>query len=256
MMESIAAGESFSGACPPGMKADLREGQLLPSAEKASVKVLKVEGETFVLGPMKAGQILVNVPCDITYQSVSFIVNEMPAEAALNRYSPLRSERVEYPFTIYILIAAIVLSPLLGFLAYKFRKKKISFKKAVAVNIKRDSRVLLEEEISFLQKNVHLPESHHFHKLYKRLRKFIEAELNLKTKALTTQEFLGTFRALALQQSTNQALISQLEYVLRTADDVRFAGKAFTAELWTDYLQKTQSVVAAFPKKVEAVKKK
>ncbi len=255
-MDSIAAGESYSGSCPPGMKADLRVGQLLPSAEKATVKVLKVDGETFVLGPMKAGQILVSVPCDISYQSVSFIVNEMPPEAALNRYSPLRSEKVEYPFTIYILLAVIVLSPLLGFFAYKFRKKKISFKKSVSTTLKRDPRVLLEEELNFLQKNVQLPESHHFHKLYKRLRKFIESELNLKTKALTTQEFLGTFRALALQQSTNQSLISQLEYVLRTADDVRFAGKAFTAELWVDYLQKAKEIVAAFPKKVEAVKKK
>lgn len=255
-MESILAGESYSGTCPAGMKADLRVGQLLPSPEKASVKVLKVEGENFVLGPMKAGQILVNVPCDITYQSVSFTVTEMSQEAAMNRYSPLRSEKVEYPPSLYILIAALVLSPIIAFFAYKFRKKKIVFKKAVSLKIKRDPRILLEEELSFLQKNVQLPESHHFHKLYKRLRKFIENELNLKTKALTTQEFLGTFRALALQQSTNQMLISQLEYVLRTADDVRFAGKAFTAELWADYLQKAHTVVAAFPKKVEPVKKK
>lgn len=255
-MEEIVAGESYSAKCPAGMKADIRLGDLLPSAEKPSVKVLQVEGESFVLGPMKAGKIVVNIPCDITYETISFTVKELPAEAAMNRYAPLRSEKVEYPATFYILIALLLSSPVLGVLAYKFKKKKSIFKKALPAKIKKTPREALEEEISFLEKNITLPESHHFHQLYKRLRKFIEKELNLKTKALTTQEFLGTFRALALQQSTNQALISQLEYLLRTADDVRFAGKAFTTELWIDYLKKTRAVLLAFPKKVEGTNKK
>ncbi len=255
-MDTIVAGENYIANCPPNMIAGIRAGDLLPSPEKPNVKVLKVEGNSFVLGPMKAGQITVNIPCDSSYETISFSVSEMPPEAAMNRYSPLRSEKIEYPITLYILIIAILLTPILGLIAFKFRKKKTSPKKASVQKIPKSSRTLLEDELSFMEQNVSLPESHHFHQLYKRLRKFIEKELNLKTKALTTQEFLGTFRALALQQSTNQTLISQLEYLLRTADDVRFAGKAFTAPLWVDYLQKTRAVIAAFPKKIAGTVKK
>ena len=250
-MQTINAGESFSGECPNGQTPNIHVGEKLPNIEKASVKVLKVEGSTFVLGPTKAGEIIVNVPCGESIQEITFTVNEMPPEAAMNRYKPMGTEKVEYPLTLFILIVALILAPLLGFFAYKFRKKKVHEELAKNTKKKESPRELLEKELSFLQSNVTHPESHHFHQLYKRLRKFIEKELSLKTRSLTTQEFLGTFRALALQQSANQSLVSQLEYVLRTADDVRFAGKAFTPELWKDYLQKTNSVVAAFPKRVE-----
>lgn len=256
-MDTIVAGESYPASCPNGLNADIRIGDLLPNPEKPVVKILSVEKSNFVLGPMKAGAIIVNVPCENTFQQVSFYVNEMDPNAAMNRYSPLGSEKVAYPWTIYLLIASILLSPLLVFFGYKFKKKKIITLKSSSPKIKESSRTLLEKELIFLETSVPLPESHHFHQLYKKLRKFIEKELNLKTKSLTTQEFLGTFRALALQQSTNQNLISQLEYLLRTADDVRFAGKAFTTELWRDYLQKTRSVIAAFPeKKIDGAKKK
>jgi hypothetical protein len=256
-MDTIVAGESYPASCPNGMRAEIRVGDLLPNPEKPVVKILSVENSDFVVGPMKAGEIIVNIPCENTFQQVSFYVNEMDPNAAMNRYSPLGSEKVAYPWTIYLLIAAIILSPLLIFLGYKFKKKKTVAIKSDTPKIKQSSRALLEKELVFLETSVPLPESHHFHSLYKKLRKFIEKELNLKTKSLTTQEFLGTFRALALQQSTNQNLISQLEYLLRTADDVRFAGKAFTAELWRDYLQKIRSVIAAFPEtKREGSKKK
>lgn len=255
-MDTIVAGESYSASCPPGSLPRIREGERLPSPEKPVVKVLSVEGETFVLGPMKAGEIIVNIPCSEAYQQVTFQVNEMDPNAAVNRYSPLGSEKIAYPWTIYLLIASIILAPVLAFLAYKFRKKKIIAKEAPTPKVKESSRKLLEKELMFLETSVSLPESHHFHNLYKKLRKFIEKELNLKTRSLTTQEFLGTFRALALQQSTNQALISQLEYLLRTADDVRFAGKAFTAELWRDYLQKIRGVIAAFPETAPQTKSK
>ncbi|MEZ4814529.1 MAG: hypothetical protein R3A80_04895 [Bdellovibrionota bacterium] len=255
-MDTIVAGESYSGSCPEGMKAEIYVGDKLPSPENPSVQVLEVNGSNFVLGPMKAGEVIVNIPCDSSFQKISFLVNEMPPEAAMNRYAPLGSEKVEYPSSIYILIAVIVLSPVLAFLAYYFKKKKVTLKQAPFKKIKKTPRELLEEELKFFETNVQLPESHHFHTLYKRIRKFIEKELNLKTRSHTTQEFLGTFRALALQQSANQTIISQLEYLLRTADDVRFAGKTFTADLWKDYLQKTHSIILAFPPKVEEVKKK
>jgi hypothetical protein len=59
---------------------------------------------------------------------------------------------------------------------------------------------------------------------------------------------MGTFRALAMQQSTNQNLVQQLEYVLKAADDVRFAGKIFTDANWTDYLANCRAIFYAFPK--------
>lgn len=255
-MNVIAAGETFKGSCSNEGVASLSKGSLLPSPERAVAKVIAVDGKNFELGPMKAGDILINVPCGDTFESVSFTVQELPPEAAMNRYSPLGTEKVEYPITLYILIALVLLSPFMLFYFLKLRRKKAQNISAASVTIKKSPRENLEAEILFLESNVKLPESHHFHSLYKKLRKFIEKELNLSTRSLTTKEFLATFRALALQQSTNQNLIAQLEYILITADDVRFAGKAFTAELWKDYLIKTKAILAAFPKKIEEQKKK
>lgn len=255
-MNGLVAGETFKGSCSNEQSAQLKKGMLLPNSERAVAKVIHVEGKNFELGPMKAGDIIVNVPCGDVFESVTFTVQELPPEAAMNRYSPLGSEKVEYPLSLYFLIAAILLSPIGIVLILKKLRKKSVDKEIKASAPKKTARENLESELIFLESNVKLPESHHFHSLYKKLRKFIEKELNLSSRSLTTREFLGTFRALALQQSTNQTLISQLEYILITADDVRFAGKAFTAELWKDYLTKTRKIIEAFPKKIEEQKKK
>jgi hypothetical protein len=252
--QTLTAGEIFSGECPAGQSAQVRVGDKLPNAEKAEVKVLKVEGAKFELGPVKAGEIFVNVPCSGGVQETSFIVNPMAKEAAQSRFSPLAAERVEFPLALFLIIIGILLAGILAGFIYYFRKKKV---KAAAITVKQKEspREILAKEMLFLENNVKTPEAHHIHQLYKKLRKFIERELELKTRSLTTQEFLGTFRALALQQSANQTLISQLEYVLKTADDVRFAGKNLSPELWKDYLSKIKTVIAAFPKKEEKKKK-
>ncbi len=248
-MDTLNAGEVFRSECTNGNKAKLTVGQKLPQSEKALVKVLKVEGKSFTLGPLKAGPISIAISCGESIQEVSFTVQEMPQEAAANRYRPIGSEKIDYPLSFFILLGVILLSPLLAFLFYRLKKKKVLLK-SVVVTKKDSPRILLEKQLFFLEGNISIPTPEHFHQLYKAVRKFIEKELNLKSKSLTTQEFLGTFRALALQQSANQALISQLEYILRTADDVRFANKFFTTELWKDYLQKVRAVFAAFPEKL------
>ena len=112
-MDTINAGETFSYLCANGLKPGVFVGDKLPTPEKAQVKVLSVNGNEVILGPLKAGEISITLPCGDIVQPVAFSVKEMPNEAAANRYHPMGSEKVEYPASLFILIAVILLSPFL-----------------------------------------------------------------------------------------------------------------------------------------------
>lgn len=246
----ITAGETPKLDCPAGQKPKLIVGDKIPTGDKPIVKVLSVGDNFVVLGPLRSGDLMVNLPCDSSVVEAKITVKPLDAKAAQQHFSALAPAPIPYPVSLFVLIALVLSAIAIGGYFVFRRKKQISFAKN-PVRPVRDPRLELEKTLVYLEQNVTHPEAHHFHDLYKNLRRFIERELNLKTRSLTTGEFLGTFRALALQQSANQNIIQQLEYILKTGDDVRFAGKSIDDTSWKDYLGKCRAVFGAFPKETK-----
>jgi hypothetical protein len=251
----LNAGETFNVSCPNGDRPILKIGEKIPDEKNTLVKVLKIKNEVVTLGPFKTGNLTFSLPCSSSNIPIEATVKELNPEAASQHYSSLNPEKVDYPLSFFILIIFLILSALGSFLYLKNKRKNklIPSEKKTPV---KDPRLELEKYLLHCETNIKNPENKHFHESYTLLRKFLEKENKLNTRSLTTGEFLGTFRALALQQSTNQKLLSQLEYVLKTSDDVRFAGRVVSSQMWQDYLSKTKAIFLAFPKKEESNKAK
>ncbi len=237
----LKAGELIFATCPGEEKPLLKVGDKLPNNEHPIIKVLKIEGNRLTLGPLKSGELSVSIPCTLSTQELQATVQSPSQEDQLKRYDPLEANPIAIPYLLYLLIIiGIIALSLISYFA--FRKKKIKQIVKTKVKTKVSPREALLQSLSYLKTNVRVPETHHFHDLYKKIRRFVEVELSLHTKSLTSAEFLGTFRALALQQSANQNFVSLLEYLLKTADELRFTGKGITSELWSDYLNKVQTL--------------
>jgi len=255
MTIELNAGETFDVSCPNGDRPILKIGDKLPDENNTLAKVLKIKKEAVTLGPFKTGNLTFTLPCSSSNVPVEASVKELNPQAAAQHYSSLNAEKVDYPLSFFILILFLILSTIGSFLYLK-NKRKIKVIPAEKKATPKDPRSELEKFLLHCETNIINPENKHFHESYKLLRKFLEKENNLNTRSMTTGEFLGTFRALGLKQSKNQNLISQLEYVLKTSDDVRFAGRVVSAQMWQDYLSKTKAIFLAFPKKVESNKEK
>jgi hypothetical protein len=248
MAIEINAGDTFNVSCPIGENPILSTGDTLPDEKEILAKVLKIKKEVVTLGPFKTGTISFSLPCSSSNVAVQANIKELDPKVANQRFAPLNAEKIDYPLGFYIACFLIIFSVFGGFFYYiNKRKNKVTFEEKKKNNF--DPRVELEKYILHCEINVQNPESAHLHEIYKYLRHFLENELNLNTNSLTTGEFIGTFRAMGLTQSKNQNLISQLEYVLKTADDVRFAKKTINSKLWQDYLIKIKTIFLAFPKK-------
>jgi hypothetical protein len=245
MTIEINAGETFVVSCPANERPILLSGDKLPDAKNTIAKVLKIDKEIVTLGPYKAGLLTLTIPCTSTKLSVDINVKELNPMVASKRFPSLNPKTVGLPMGFLILFFALVLGLVISFFYFKKKKKAILSTKSQAPI--KDPRMELEKHLTYCESTVKTPEKVHFHDTYKLLRKFLEKENNLKTRSLTTSEFLGTFRALGLKQSSNQQLLSQLEHVLKTSDDVRFSGKAVTSQIWLDYLSKTRAIILAFP---------
>lgn len=248
MAIEINAGDTFTVSCPIGEHPILSTGDTLPDEKEILAKVLKIKKEVVTLGPFKTGNISFSLPCSSSNLAVHVNVKELDPKVASQRFAPLNAEKIDYPLSFYIACFLIVFFVFGSFFYYiKKRKPKVTFQVKKKNNF--DPRAELEKYILHCEINVQNPESAHLHEIYKCLRNFLENELNLSTNSLTTGEFIGTFRAMGLTQSKNQNLTSQLEYVLKIADDVRFAKKTISSNVWQDYLIKTKAIFLAFPKK-------
>jgi len=244
----INAGETFDVSCPNGEHPVLNIGDKLPDEKDVLLKVQNIKKEIVTFGPFKTGKLSFNLPCSSSSIPVEASIKELIPQAAAQRYSSLNAEKVDYPLSFYILILFIILSIVGSFIYLKNKRKNKTVqpeKKAPPKNPRSE----LEKHLLHCETSIHNPETRHFHETYKLLRNFLEKENKLNTRSLTTGEFLGTFRALGLQQSRNQNLVSQLEYVLKTSDDVRFAERVVSPEMWQDYISKTKIIFLAFPRK-------
>ena len=250
---NLNAGETFDVSCPEGDRPLLSEGERIPKDQNFLVKVLKIEKNVVTLGPYKTGKLSFSLPCQKSNQSIEATVQELNPQISAKHFPPLAPEKVEYPLGFFILLLVLIIF-LIGTYFFIQNKKKKSISVPEIKKTSKDPRTELEKHILYCESIVKNPENEHFHETYKLIRKFLEKENNLKTRSLTTDEFLGTFRALALTQSSNQTLLSQLEYVLKTSDDVRFAGKPISSESWRDYLSKARIILNSFPKKEELSK--
>lgn len=237
----VKAGDTFQVSCPPGEKIQVTAGEKIPPGDKAVVKVLKVENSQVTLGPLRSGDFSFSLPCSQSWPVTEVTVQPLAPQDQAKRFDPLGADPMPLSIMFFIALAGSLLLMVLAFVF--FRRRKHVHREKVVVKVKASPRELLTKNLNFLRANVRTPEAHHFHDLYKQLRRFVEAELSLNTRSLTSGEFLGTFRALALQQSANQNFVSLLEYLLKTADDVRFTGKSMKDDVWTDYLNKVQSVM-------------
>lgn len=250
MAIEINAGDTFDVSCPNGERPILITGDTLPNEKDILVKVLKIKQETVTFGPFKTGTLIFSLPCSSSNIPIEAKIKELNPQVSHKRYASLKAEKIDYPASFFVLCFFIVLSILGSFLYIKHKGKSLQPKAEKKIP-KSNPRSELEKHLLHCETNIKTPEVKHLHDTYKLLRKFLEKENNLSTRSLTTIEFIGTFRAIGLKQSKNHNLLSQLEYVLKTSDDVRFAKKSMSPQIWQDYISKTKAIFLAFPKKDE-----
>lgn len=249
----INAGETFNVNCPTNERPILVFGEKLPDSKNTLAKVLKIQKETATLGPYKTGSILLTIPCSNSKLSIEVNVKELNSTDTSRRFSSLNAQKVDLPLEFFIILFALILGISLSFF-YLRKKKQVQNLPKESKAPTKDPRLELKKHLAYCESTVKNPETIHFHDTYKLLRKFLEKENKLNTRSLTTGEFIGTFRALGIKQSSNQQFISQLEHVLKTSDDVRFAGKSVTPQIWQDYLSQTKAILLAFPSKDQPIK--
>ncbi len=253
MAIEINAGDTFDVSCPSGENPILSIGDTLPSEKEILVKVLKIKKEIVTLGPFKTGTLNFSLPCTSSNIPIQATIKELNPQVAHKRYTSLKAEKIDYPASFFVFCLLIILS-LIGTFLYLRHKKKNLQPKVEKKTSKINPRSELEKHLLHCETNVKTPDVKHLHDTYKLLRNFLEKENNLSTRSLTTIEFIGTLRAMGLKQNKNHNLLSQLEYVLKTSDDVRFAKRSMNPQMWQDYLSKTKAIFLAFPKKDELPK--
>lgn len=240
-MKEISAGEVFTLSCTGNSVPQLKVDEKIPK-EKSVLRVLKINGSEVTLGPLQSGNLNVSINCSngsVVQEQVA--VKPLGAELQGQRFDPLGAVTFPFPWIWLLSIIAIIFFTFFGITFALKKKKKITLVKTSTPP--PNPRAELQKLLQFFNNEIPVPEAHHMHQLYKALRSFVEGELQLTTQAMTTAEFLGTFRALALKQSTNQTFVANLEYLLRTADDVRFAGRSLSTESWKDYLKRSDALL-------------
>lgn len=201
-----SAGESIRFDCPAGTHPIYQSGSFYPNEKDATLYIIRVEGQQYLLGPTKAGKFEAVDLCGsapspgaLNYELMLPPQSQMPQPVP-----PLTPMDIAFPWAWLIKILLILFTTLsvIGAVFYGWRRSK---RKASAPAKAKKVHLSPEENLrAWFQKQRNDPkrleEDLHFQKEvftegWKRLRKYLEKRFEFNVPGATAREFVGELQA-------------------------------------------------------------
>ena len=233
-LDNVAPGDFVTMACPEGGTVPFKVGDAVSRDDKgqATAKVIRIEGESVMIGVLRAGEFNLSFECPGAPAKVTrqFRVVPLDKDNVPPPGAPLAPITFAYPIWFWVLLALVALALVtLAFGVYRRLSRRFAPAPSAAgprkINpVEAFENYLLEVERTRLdEKNDDESTQALYGQGYERLRRFLEHRYGLKTVIETTREFLGSLRAAAPTLNVPAEAVSAIDELLSTADRVRFA---------------------------------
>ena len=212
----VVPGGTVVVECPAGGSSTVKVGDRLPlgvPADQATAFVTAVNKNKITLGPLKTGEIPLELPCgEGLTLPVTLRVVEMKAEDAPKREAPLAPVKLPVPPWVWIALGAFVVLLLLGEGVRRYlraRRVRVAPRKVrgkPATPPERIDEFIREARRGKLVDN---PDASVARKLYSEgydcLRAYLEHALSFHAPEATTREFAAELKAAVLRHNTEAA---------------------------------------------------
>jgi len=260
----IKAGDFIELQCPEQSVPLLSLGQRIPEITPSFV-VIRIEGSSIYLGPLKTGVHEINVPCsqDKNIQTTIQLA-PTPKEQMPEPEGPIGFIMFAHPIWLWIALALLT-ALLVGFLWWlirAIRKKQLAKKLAHQpdegfIDAVAEFKNMLERYRKLGTDSpapASLVESF-FSEAQAALRAYLEVRLHFKARWATTIEFLGQLKAASISYSGLKDLQFKVESFLHQADLVRFSKNIPTASMRIKHHQDLNEIFNAIESVTAKVEK-
>ncbi len=243
----VKAGELIDVVCPEGKIPALVPGDKFPP-DKPLFVVVSVQKDKIQLGPLRAGDHEIDIPCSEGSSSrLSYSLKALKKEELPPKSGGLSPYELTYPLWLWILIlliVALILGSLFAFFYNRNKRRPRILPPAPQMSPQQKLENFIQEAGKSKVYESDDPKSIliFYQQGYEALRRFLEDRFQLNTRFETTREFVGTLRAVAVQWKLAPGTVDQVEALLVQSDDVRFAHAAPSAEIRKSYFEKVKEL--------------
>jgi hypothetical protein len=265
-----SAGETIRFECPKDTKPTYQAGTFYPNEKDSTLYIIKVEGSTYLLGPMKAGKFdsvdlcgSAPSPGALNYELILPPQSQMPQPVP-----PLTPMAIAFPWAwaLKILLILFALLAAAGGAIYWFKNRN----RLAAAPLKKKKTVLSPEENlrAWIQKQRNDPkrleEDLHFQKEvftegWKRLRKYLEKRFEFNVPGATAREFVGELQAALIvwkqQNPTDKVpdnLVPRVETLMTQSQAAGYSFTSFNAAVVKSFVDQIRAIHKETEKVTEA----
>jgi hypothetical protein len=255
----IKPGDLIELSCPAGSTPQVAVGSTLPlevADKDRSLVVVAVNGNKATLGPLKAGEFHVALPCTNSQTSeLDYKITALDPQHLPDKAPPLGPVALAYPLWLWIALGIIFMAiAMSAFVIWRRLRKKFAPPPSA-----RNEPTIAADEIfyNFLrqaesnkltEKSDPVSTQNLFGKGNESLRAYLEYKLGFRASWATTVEFLGTLKVVLMRSGSLKNLAQPVETLLHQADVVRFSNDNPSVETRRNFLKGLKDVYVSVQK--------